>query len=441
VADRREIAAEIAAQFGDGGATVLAEADLGRSWDDVVAGLPDAVFATTPPGPHPRGELWLARLRDHWARAGQLRPAVAATRGLVRRRAARLGEDHPDTLLEVGALGALAERAGRGEDAGRLLEQAWRGLRSTAGGRDLRVAVVAEHAGAHYLRAEAFHDAEIAFEQAWRIRKELAPGTQAAVAGHLGDLWVRKGRVADAIPLLQESYELNRDKLGRQHARSLARGQALANALAQVDRDDEAEPVLRDLLAEARGSGDRSRVAVTAFQLGVALYRQRREEEGFRTIQESIQLTRELPAAHAALPHRLSVWSRLIRARGHVEESVGVLLEAIEAEKELHGDDGPEVAMRYVELSELLVQLGRGDEALGWLDPAVALLRGSVGDQHRFTWKAAELLGNLLYAKAEHASRMGDRDTARELKAIGSGLMPVLGPSHAIIKSFKALTP
>ena len=47
--------------------------------------------------------------------------------------------------------------------------------------------------------------------------------------------------------------------------------------------------------------------------------------------------------------------------------------------------------MRYVELSELLVQLGRGDEALGWLDPAVSLLRGSVGETHRYTWKAAEM--------------------------------------------------
>ncbi len=439
MATRSEVAAHIAALFGDGGATVLTEGDIGDSWEQALARLPDEVFRVAVGGPHPEGELWLAVIRDHWARLGELRPAIAATRGIIRRRMTRLGREHPDVLLELGAMGALANRAGHVEAAASLLEEAWQGLRSVAGGRDLRVAIVAEHAGAHYLKNEQFHEAELAYEQAWRIRAEQAPGTQGGPAGQLGDLWVRKGRLKDAVPLLEESYRLVRERFGPLSNRTQTRARAYAMALAHLNRHAEAEPVLRDLHEHARQVGEPERVAEAGFELGLALYRVHKLEEGWRTVDAAIQLTRSLGEPHAALPERLSIWSRLLRSRGHVDEAEGVLKEAIEAERMLHGDDSPEVAVRYVELAELLANLGRNEEALGWLDPAFSLLDGVLGPKHPATIRAASALAAELLNRAIVVAAQEDRKTVRALQAHGAALSRVLGTRDDNLNRLKVL--
>ena len=436
---RSEVADLIAGLFGDGGATVLNEADMGATWNEVVAGIPPQVLAQPVAGPHPPGELWLARLRDHWARTGQLRPAIAATRGLIRRRVARLGRQHPDTLFEVGAMGALADRAGRHDDARKLLEEAWQGLRSVAGGRDLRVAIVAEHAGFYYLRAGKLHEAELAFEQAYRIRKEQMPGSQSSAAAQLADLWVHKGRPEDAVPLLREAHALNRDRFGPLHARTLASAQALADTLTSLDRHGEAEPVLRDLHEVALKSGDRERIAATAFQLGVGLYRLKQGEEGYRTIESSIRMTRDLGDPHPALSSRLVTWSKLLRSRRHLDEAEGVLKEAIEAEERLYGADSPQVAARYLDLVEYLVGMGRNHEAMGWVDPAYNLLRGELGVAHPLTHRAAHALSLLLLDHAVDLLDRDDRRTAREIQAQGADLAAVLGDDDPALTQLRQL--
>lgn len=434
---RAAAAREIRSLFGDGGANVLNEADIGDNWEAALARVPEKVFRLRKGGPdaHPLGERCLAAVRDHWGRQRDLRPAIAVTRALLRLRVARLGADHPDTLLELGALGALADRAGRHEDARTMLEEAWQALRSTVGGRDLRVAVLAEQVGLHYLRAGEPLRAEAAFEQSHRIRQERAPGTQAGVAAQLGELWLGRDKVEDALPLLQESYRLMRDRFGPLHPRVVKRARSLAQALSKLQRYHHAEPVLRDLYAHARQSGEPEQVAEASFELGVGLMRVRLEEEGFRHVEEAIRMTRELGDPHPALAGRLVTWSRLVLQRGRPDEAEGLLREAVEVEARLHGDDSPLVAWRYTELAEYLVNRGRTDEALGYLDPAVSILRSQTGDTHPRTHRAADMLAALLLQRAEAAVASRDKRTARDYKQFALNLEPVLGADHEVIRA------
>ncbi|MBW1877098.1 MAG: tetratricopeptide repeat protein [Deltaproteobacteria bacterium] len=436
---RAEAAREIAALFGDGGAHLLSEADLGSSWADAFANVPPTVFSLRGQTEHPVGERLLAAVRDFWSRAGQLRPAMAATRALLRLRAERLGGQHPDTLLELGALGALAGQAGRSADAGPMLEEAWQGLRSTVGGRNIRVAMVAEQVGLHYLRTGEYQKADMALEQSHRIRSELAPGSQGGVAAQLGELRLGMHQVDEALPLLEEAYQLLREQLGPTDPRTIDRARSLAHAYTRAKDNSAAEPLLRDLHAYALQTGDEEQIAEAAFEVGVVLLRQGYEEEGFRRVEESIRLTRHMGDPHPALASRLSTWVRLLLPRRHVEEAEGILREAIEAERILHGADSPRTAVRYVELGELLAELGRADEAMGWLDPAVSILRSTVGDEHEHTHRAVENLGYLLLMQARQALSLKDRGTARELKRHAISLVPILGEDHEVVKGFLAL--
>jgi tetratricopeptide (TPR) repeat protein len=381
----------------------------------------------------------LAALRDFWGRTRQLRPAMAATRALLRLRSERLGNQHPDTLLELGALGALAGQAGRPADAGPMLEEAWQGLRSTVGGRNIRVAMVAEHVGLHYMRIREFDKADMALLQSHRIRSELAPGTQAGVAAQLGELRLGRGDSDAALPMLKEAYELLLEQRGPRNPLTIARSRSLARAYMKSMYYEDAEPLLRDLYAVALESGDEEQIAEAGFELGVVLLRLDHEEEGFRRVEESIRITREMGDPHPALASRLSQWVRLLLPRRHIEEAEGILREAIEAERTLHGDDSPRTAMRYVELAELLAQLGRADEAMGWLDPAVSILRSSVGDEHYQTFDAVQSLAYLLLMQAQRALVAKDKGTARELKRHALGMVSILGDDHEAVLGFMQL--
>jgi tetratricopeptide (TPR) repeat protein len=436
---RAEAAREIAALFGDGGAHLLGEADLGSSWDVALAKVPPTVFGLRGHSEHPVGERLLAAVRDFWSRAGQLRPAMAATRALLRLRGGRLGAEHPDTLLELGALGALTGQAGRSADAGPMLEGAWQGLRSTVGGRNIRVAMVAEHVGLHYLRTGDYRKADSALSQSHRIRSELAPGSQGGVAAQLGELRLGLNQLDEAVPLLEEAYHLAREQQGANSPRTIARAQSLARVYTKTQNNSGAEPLLRDLYAYAVESGDQEQIAEAAFDLGVVLLRRGYEEEGFRRVEESIRLTRSMGDPHHALASRLSTWVKLLLPRRHIEEAEGILREAIEAERTLYGDDSPRTAVRYVELAELLAQLGRADEAMGWLDPAVSILRSTLGDEHDHTYRAVENLAYLLLMQARRALYAGDRGTARELKRHAIRLVPILGEEHDVAEGFQDL--
>ncbi len=412
---RHEAAKRIADLFGDGGHGVLAEGQLGDSWALALAEVPEKRFLLPAKSLHPVGERLLSRVRDYWGASAQLRKAVAATRGLVRVRTVRLGAGHPDTLIELGALGALADRAGRNEDAGRMLSQSFQGLRETLGGRDMRVAIVAGNLALHFMRNGEPEQAEQLLILAHRIRRDVAPKTTGVVAAQLADLYLRSDRAEQAVPLLVEAHALTRDRFGPLHARTVPKARVLAAVLTQLTRYGQAEPVLRDLHQHAQANGTDEQKAEASFDLGMALRRLERYEEAYRLLEQAVSSTKRAGNPHPALPERLTAWARITLERRRPEEAEGLLKEALEAEVRLHGEGSVEVAVRYAELGKFIADRGRFAEAMGWLDPAASLLKGKLGPEHPITVLAAENLVELLVMQAREVFARGGRAEAKEL--------------------------
>jgi tetratricopeptide (TPR) repeat protein len=425
-------ARRIAALFPDEGATVLSEADLPRTWELALAAVP-AEWLEVPEDldADAQGEQLLVHVREHFSQQNQLRPALAITRGLARRRVARLGEEHPDALVELGALGALADRVGKLAEAEPLLVKAYEGLRSTAGGRDLRLAVVAQNLAWHWLRASQAMKAEQCLEQAFRIRRDVAPETTGPVAAQIGELLVRRQKHAEAVPYLQEAWERYRDQYGENDTRSVARARTLAAILVGLDRDTEAIPVLRVVLAAATREGDLEKRASIAFQLGSALENVGQREESMRLVEEAVRWTREAGDPHPELATRLSALSRMALRRGRPTEAEGLLQEALEADRIVHGDDSAEAAVRLGHLGHFYAQQGRLGEALGFLEPAASALRATLGDGHWQTRLTVEVLVGLWIQIAREAVQQRRHGDARELLLRGDALARgVLGPRH-----------
>ncbi len=418
--------------FEDGGAALLGQGGLGTDWRAALAHVPPAVLAIAP-GPD-AGLRQLLRLRDFWSSRNDLRPAVAATRGLVDVLARRVGPHHPDTLVELATLGVLADRAGRVDEGARLIEEALERLRPQVSGRDLRLAVVSGHAGRSRMSRGDVKGAEAALDVAWRIRTDVAPDTAALVAAQLGEVRLKLGDVQGALPLLKDAWEATRAREGDESPRALARAQMLGSVYNQLGRHDAAVKALRPVHAHL-GDAPPERRAAVAFELGLALARTGVAEEGLRLVDESVRWTRawgqRSGSPHPSLPGRLTMFAQLQNQRGRPGEAEGMLMEALDAERQLYGDASPQVAQRYASIGRLVGGQGRLDEAIGWLDPACSLLRSALGDADPRVVEAVEAQAGFVLQRATQALASRDRELAGGLVLRAYDLAAaVLGHGH-----------
>ena len=411
----REFVEELEVLLGDGVGTLLAESGA-PSMEALLATVPPPVVAALPAVDRPLRAL--AASRDVAAAHQQLRVAVAVSRALVRARLDTLGPEHPSTLTEQAMLGAMALRAGRAE-GGPILEAAWQRLRSVAGGRDPRVAVVAQNVAGYWVREGRLEDAEAALDTAWRIRKEHQPEGLGQLAAQLGEVRMQLGKVAEALPLLVDAHQDALRREGPDAPRTLSRAQLAGTACNVVERWSDAVAYLRPVHAALGPADDEERRATVAFELGLALDRSGVVEESRRRIDEALRLTRQMGARsgepHPELNNRLRSMARIHLQRGRAGEAEGLLLEGLEAQRRLYGDASPEVAEQQAELGRFCLESGRDDEALGWLDAAGSLLASSLGVSHPQTLAVVEAEVELLRKKGEAALARRDRDLAAAL--------------------------
>ena len=418
----------VAAHFPDDGIGILVEAELERDWRVVFRKVPPVCLE--PPDDAADSLEWILRTtRDFFSSRKMWRAAIALTRAVLKLRVARVGNEHPDSLVELGALGALADRTGRTEEARRMLTEAWEGLRSHAGGRDLRLAVVSANLGNFELR-QGRREAGIArLDQAWRIRKEVAPKTSGLLAAQLAELRADDKDLEGAVELLQDAWAALKERHGLAHPRVLRVGALLAEGLIRAQRPLKAEPVLRAVYQGQLELGDPEAINEAKFQLAEGLFAVNLQEEAYRTLEQVIVWTRSAGDPHPLLPERLSTWARvLIVNRRRPGEGEQALYEALEVESRLYGDNSPQVAARYAAIGHLIAQAGREDEALGYLDSSSSLLRSTRGDHHPQTVLAVGYLVQLLTKRAHDAIGRHDFDLARAYAARAREVAPpVLG--------------
>lgn len=430
----------LARLFPDGGQRFLQDGGLGASWGEALAGVPPQLLKVPPQA---AGLRQLSRLRDFWTQQNDLRPALAASRALLDIRARVVGQDHPDTYMELGALGALVQRAGKMAEGGQLLEKAYAGLRSH-GVSDMRLAIVAGNVGTHRVRQGDPTAGAEALRRALELRKRLQPRTIDLVAAQLAEVLLMQDRLDEAIDLLEQAWTACRAEHGADHARTRTRARSYGLALARAQQWERAARVLGPVHDARSKQPMDAEGAALAFALGISLSRSGQLEGGTRAVEACLRWTRQQEATlghpHEELPNRLSEWANLELHRGRTEEAEGLILEALDVERRLWGDDSIDVARRYLELGRFYIGLGRMDEALGWIDPAASLHRSVLGDQDPDTKVAVEAQLSLLLDRAKAARNRRDPMLAWQLLDAGLAQAgPVLGFNHVTVRRAREL--
>ena len=432
----------LAGLFDDGGRAVLHHGGLGASWAEALAHVPVEVLQVEPGAD--AGQRQLVRLRDFWARRRDWRPAVAATRGLMAWHVAQHGPDHPQTWLQRAMLGHLVVRAGRVTEGRALLHDAWAALQQASLPAARQGAVAAWLAGA-YVATGDWSSAEPLLAEALRRVGPRGPGAWSRIAAQLGEVHLRLGRIDVAGPMLEDAWRFTVAEHGRHSAAAVTLAELLARARMELGDPQGASELLRQVLtavAAAHGD-DAERMAGLRFTLGLALARAGQSEEGLRNVDEALRWTRSARGRkgepHPMLGQRLAMMSRLRWQRGAVGEAEGLLLEALEADKVLHGDHALQVALRYAELGRFYLKVGRTDEALGWLEPACSLLRSLIGDADSRTVAAVEAHASLVVQRATAAPSARD-GAVLDLVEHGLALaQEVLGADHPQTRALRRM--
>lgn len=439
---REEAIANLQALWPDAGVGVLKRAGLAADWTAVVGPIPDELLAA-PGDAQMAGQTVLGRLRDLYRQAGRSREALAFARAGADRARQHFGGHHPQALLAAMHLGVLLDRLDRTDEALPHLFAAWAGLVRAYDNAHIHVASSAAAYGRALRRAGDPVAAEARLSDALKIRRLVTPGKTGLLAAQVAELRIETDRDDEAAPLLQEAWEsLCRDK-GEHDRLALDRARTLSSLWLRLDEHARAVPVFQSLWAWVQPNGSAVERAQVGFDLGRCLDATARPEQGLRLMDEALRITRTLEgedgAPHPDLPQRLATWARVSEDRGRRQEAEGYLLEAIEAEKQIFGEQSAQVGIRQAAVGDLVYRMGRLDEAIGWIDSGLSLVRSALGDEHELSALVTERLIDLLLEKADQCFEvLDDPETGWEYVYRGQWLcLDILGPDHPAHKTLK----
>lgn len=439
---KQDAVAHLSALWDDGGASVLQRAGLAGGWEAVVSAIPDVLLVPPADSLHP-GQLLLGRLRDLFFQANRLDVAQVLAAALCDVQTETLGSRHVDTLTSRGRLGSILARAGEPEQAAVHLEMAGRGLRAALTEPDLRLAVVATELGRLRHASGDLPGAEQLLRMAYEIRQVVTPDRLGLAAAQLAEVMVEVGHEVEGAELLQTAWETLIAERGEHDRVTVDRARSLGPLWLRLEEHDKGAVVLRSLWAWVADHGDDEERASVQFALGRCLDATGHREEGLRLIEQSIRWTRgwldDEDRPHPELPQRLSIWARLAEDRARPDEAEGYLLEAVEAERLLHGPDSPEVGLRQAAVGDLCYRMRRLDDAIGWMDAGLGLLRTALGDHHDLSKLVAERLVDYMLEKADDCIDVyKDADLGwRYIERARAICADVLGPAHPSHRTLK----
>jgi len=438
---REQAVASLEGLWPDGGAAVLRGAGAATSWSQIVAPLPDELLKA---GGTPTmvGETLLGRLRDLYSKAGRAREALAFARAAHDRVGKRLGEGHPLARMAQMRLGAMLDELGRHEQATEHLQAAWRGLYK-AFGTDPRSATAAQLLARNLRNVGDLPAAEARLRDALTIRRVTAPTKLGLLLAQVAEITRELSGDEAAAPSFQEAWEVLVRERGEHDRVTLGRARVLGPMWLRLGEHAAAARVLDSVWRWASAHAEPGERARVAFDYGRALDGSGEPERGVRLMDEGLRWTRayrdERGLPHPDLAQRLATWARVNEHRGRRQEAEGYLLEAVEVERQLHGPQSAQVGIRQAAVGDLVYRMNRLDDAIGWMDAGLGLLRSDLGDENDLTALVAERLVDLLLEKADYCFEvLRDPDLGWEYIFQGRGItLDILGPEHPAHKTLK----
>lgn len=370
-------------------------------------------------------------------RADRVKPVLAG----LNEAADRIGEDFstdPDAEAEVRTtLGITYQSMAFFDEAKAQLEKALALRRQVYGAQHPLVAesvfnlARVVHAMGQYAEARTF------YEDSLRMQRKFLGTRHVAVAETLFELGLclrNLGQYLDAVQAYQESLQLRRELLGDEDRKTAETMHNLAAACWHDADYDTAEPLYNEALRIRRkllGDGHLE-VSYSLNDLAALAHKRGDLQKAADLYTQSLAIRRkELAEDHPELAASLNNLAGVLRDQGDYEGALDLFRQAlsiVQSRKDLEGEAHQYVPKGLSTIGDLLIQLGRLDEAETALNESLRLKRERLGDRHSSTAVTLYALAKLKLAQDDLPAAEA---FAKDALALQSGVLRANHPETA----------
>ncbi|MEM1080922.1 MAG: tetratricopeptide repeat protein, partial [Pseudomonadota bacterium] len=222
----------------------------------------------------------------------------------------------------------------------------------------------------------------------------------------LAAVLIDQRRIAEALPLLEETYSGALELLGSQHDFTLGLANSMSQALLESSRFAEAAELLEQTLPaiEARSGIESTQWIATANTLAIALGRIGNPDRALALSKRVLDVSENLlgPSHQFTLAVRGSLGNRFTEL-GQLDKADVAMAEAAVATEQAVGPGHPMTLSNHINRVEVLTLMGRNAEAVELGHRTLAIAVESLGLDHGVTASAQAYLARPLAATGEVA--------------------------------------
>jgi tetratricopeptide (TPR) repeat protein len=289
---------------------------------------------------------------------GDERLAVVHLERSVELRKARLGPNHPDTLISLYHLAMAYQFVNRLSDTIALLEQILEQYQATLGPDHALTNIVLNCLGEAYRKAGQLDKAAPLIEQALKLREGLNHPEVASSMHDLGLVYRDMGRHGAAMDLLERATRKLDALNGADHPDTLYSMENLAGVYEKAGILDQSSRLLRDIIHRL-GKDDRRSCEHSAelrVRLGQNLLKQKKPAEAESVLRESQAIHERLEDLSALPLLGLSLLGEALLDQQHYADAQPLLLRAYEGLRQHDDRKLAEWKPRLTEAGERIVR-------------------------------------------------------------------------------------
>jgi len=316
---------------------------------------------------------WVYQMTSKYDKA---EPLLARTLE-VRRRV--LGESHSTTLSAMSGLGFLYERQGKYAKAEPLLLESLELQRRTLGEENINTVTTQDHLSVVYARQGKYSQAEALQTQVLasvrRLRGDEHPSTLTSMVT-LGGIYYGQKKYTEAEDMYRRVYEIDRRVLGEEHENTILVMSNLVTTYTTQGKYTEAEPLTRKMLEISRRVfGEEHRRTIQAAHSSALLY----VAQGRYGLAESLlsraagPSDRVLGKEHPMTLEVMSTLAEVYQKQDRLVEADALFVKVLEAQRRVLGQDHGDTLSTQTSLNSVWLQQKRDVEAERGLRDALKL--------------------------------------------------------------------
>ncbi|HQR06485.1 MAG TPA: serine/threonine-protein kinase [Gemmatales bacterium] len=355
---------------------------------------------------HPKTLVCMGSLAVAFGEAGQLDKSLRLSEESLKLNKARLGESHSETLTSMNNLAIVYAEAGKRHLVVELHEEIFKLMKTKLGADDPDTLVCMHNLAAAYTEAGKTDQAKSLYVETIQLMKTKLgadhPDTLRCMGG-LAMAYKSEGKFELALELFEKTLKLTKTKLGADHPETLSKMAGLASCYQAAGKFDQSLSQFEETLKlmKVKLGADHPYTLRCMVGLAQAYQTAGKLDLAMPLCEETLNLTKaKLGAEHPTTLAAMSILASANRHVGKFDLALTLSEEAFKLLKAKLGDDHPGTLTSMQDLADAYIMAGKLDQAQPVCEESLKLHKAKLGADHPSTLSSMNSLA-LIYQRKE----------------------------------------